>query len=244
MTESKNNPLIRGFYTLPEATRLIEVGNHRRILGWLQGYPKRATGALISRDYQPIDKQQELSFLDLLEVRFIEHFREQGVRVQTLRRCLETARELWKTDKPLATSHIRFKARKDGKDVLAEEVLRPAAEETKDPKLLSLCTRQYEIYVAIREILVKGVSFDPHSHLAVRWIPRPAKFPEIIIDPTVAYGRPTGPSRVPTSVLYNAWKAEGRKLDPVADWYEVSLAEAKTAIDFELELQQEQAIAA
>lgn len=242
--EPKPNPLVRGFYSISEAARLIEVGNRRRILGWLEGYPNRSAGALIRRDYRPIDRRQELSFLDLLEVRFIEHFREQGVRVQTLRRCVETARELWRTEKPLATSHIRFKARKDGRDVLAEEVLKPAAQESKDPKLLSLCTRQYEFYVAIQDILVKGLSFDPHTHFATRWVPRPQRFPEVAIDPTIAYGRPAGPSKVPTSVLYAAWEAEGRKLDPVSDWYEVTLAEAKVAVEFELELRQELSVAA
>jgi hypothetical protein len=243
-TEHTINPLGRGFYTVSEAARLIEVGNRRRILGWLNGYPKRTTGPLITRDYEPIENRQEMSFLDLLEVRFVEHFREQGVRIQTLRRSLETARELWKVEKPLATSHIRFTARKDGKDVLAEEVLKPAAEESNDPKLLSLCTRQYQIYSAIRDLLVKGLSFDPHTHLAVRWKPRPDKFPDVVIDPVIAYGRPIGPSKIPTAILYDAWKAEGRRLDPVSDWYEVSLAEAKMAVDFELELGQMQAAAA
>src|SRR5260370_10733962 len=234
-TESKINSLVRVFYSVSEAAGLIGVGDRRRILGWLKGYPKRTTGPLISRDYEPINDQQELSFLDLLEVRFVEHFREQGVRVQTLRRCLETARELWNTDKPLATSHIRFKARRDGRDVLAEEVLRPAAEESNDLRLLSLCTRQYEIYAAIQDILVKGLSFDPRTHLAVRWVPRPDKFPKIIIDPAVAYARPIGPSKVPTAILYEAWKADGQKFDPISDWYEVPLVVATMAVDFALQ---------
>jgi hypothetical protein len=34
---------------------------------------------------------QEVSFLDLVEVRFVEHFREVGVKVRTLRRALEAA---------------------------------------------------------------------------------------------------------------------------------------------------------
>lgn len=236
MAESKMNPLVRGFYTIPEAARLIEVGNSRRIHGWLRGYQNRKTSPLIIRDYDPIKHHQELSFLDLLEIRFIEHFREQGVRVQTLRRALDTAREIWQTDKPFATSRIRFTAKKGGKDIVAEEVLKPTAETTRDPKLLSLCTRQYEIYVAIRELLVKGVSFDPDTELAVSWKPRPDKFPEIVINPRVAYGRPFVPSKVPTVTLYEAWKAEGRQFEPVADWYEVSLAEAKMAVEFEQEL--------
>lgn len=243
-TESTRNPLVRGFYTVPEAARLIEVGNARRIHGWIRGYADRSSGPLIRREYAPTQKREELSFLDLLEIRFIEHFREQGVRVQTLRRALETARDIWKEDKPFATARIKFTPRKDGKDIIAEQVLKPSAESTKDAKLLSLCTRQYEIYVAIRELLVKGLSFDPHTHLAVSWKPRPEKFPEIVINPTIAYGRPFVPSKVPTAVLYEAWKAEGRQLEPVADWYEVSLAETQMAVEFEQELAPDRAAAA
>jgi uncharacterized protein (DUF433 family) len=242
--ESIRNPLVRGFYSIPEAARLIEVGNTRRIHGWLRGYPKRSKGPLIRRDYEPIEDCEELSFLDLLEIRFIEYFREQGVRVQTLRRAVETARDIWKTEKPFSTSRIKFTARKDGKDVIAEQVLKPTAESEHDPKLLSLCTRQYEIYAAIREILIKGLSFDPHTHLAVSWKPRADRFPEVVINPTIAYGRPFVPSKVPTATLFEAWKAEGQQFEPVADWYEVPIAETKMAVEFEQELIHDRAIAA
>jgi hypothetical protein len=36
------NPLARGFYTVQEAARLIEVGSTHRIYGWLKGYRGRA----------------------------------------------------------------------------------------------------------------------------------------------------------------------------------------------------------
>ena len=236
VTASTRNSLVQGFYTVPEAARLIEVGNARRIHGWLRGYSNRKSGPLIHRDFAPISDTQELSFLDLLELRFIEHFREQGVKIQTLRRCLDTARDIWDTDKPFSTSKIKFTPRKDGKDIIAEQVLRPTAESEHDPKLLSLFTRQYEIYVAIREILVKGLSFDPETHLAISWRPRPEHFPEIVINPAIAYGRPFVPSKVPTATLFEAWKAEGQQFEPVADWYEVPIIEAKMAIEFEQQL--------
>lgn len=223
---------MRGFYSVQDAARLIEVGNARRILGWLRGYPGRTTGPVISRDYQPIDNYQVLSFLDLIEIRFIEHFREQGVRVQTLRRAIETARIAFGTQKPLATRHIRFTPTEDRKDILVEEVLRPAAQEAKDPKLWSLMTAQYVIFEAIRTRLLKGLTFDTETLLAKSWQPRPDEFPDILIDPTIAYGQPTLPSRVPTKAIYSAWKA-GEQLDSLADWYQVPFAHAEVAVAFE-----------
>ena len=90
------NPLAAGFYTVPEAARLIEFGDARRIYGWLRGYPRSTMGPLLRRDYQPIEGDEELSFLDLMEVRAIEHFRESGVRAKTLRRAIEEARDYLK----------------------------------------------------------------------------------------------------------------------------------------------------
>lgn len=227
------NLLASGFYTVSDAARLIEVGSAQRILGWLRGYPRRDIGPLLTRDFPPIAGTQELSFLDLMEVRFVEHFREQGVKVRTLRRSLETARKVFGEPKPLATSKIRFVARQDKRDVFVEEVLRPVAEETGDRKLWSLITKQYEIYEFIRDRLASSIRFDPDTALANRWIPRPNEFPEIVIDPRVAYGQPIVPGRVPTRALFDAWRAEDENLDAVADWFDVPVTEAKMAVAFE-----------
>jgi hypothetical protein len=45
------NPLARGFYTVGEAARLIEVGNARRIHHWLRGYPGSGAGPLLKRGW-------------------------------------------------------------------------------------------------------------------------------------------------------------------------------------------------
>jgi uncharacterized protein (DUF433 family) len=237
------NLLMRGFYTVQDAARLIEVGNARRIRGWLEGYPKRI-GPLIRRDYKPIyGRKQELSFLDLMEIRFIEYFREQGVRVQTLRRCIETAREVWKADKPFATERIRFIASDDRRDILVDEVFRPVAEETKDRKLWSLVTAQFEMFKTLRTELDKGLTFDTSTLLARTWKPRPNEFPEIVINPLIAYGEPTGPSRVPTRVIYLASLTDETPTS-IADWYKVPLGEVNVAIRFERHLREGHLIAA
>src|SRR6185369_8483607 len=87
-----SDPVAGGFYTVREAARLLSIAQPAKIVGWLHGHKGRGRGPIIQRQYQPIDGAQELSFLDLIEVRFVEHFRKQGVSLQALRKAAATAR--------------------------------------------------------------------------------------------------------------------------------------------------------
>jgi uncharacterized protein (DUF433 family) len=234
------NPLARGFYTVRDAARLIEVGSAQRIRGWLNGYARRKVGPLLVRDYAPIGEAQELSFLDLMEVRFVEHFREIGVKPQTLRQCLETARTRFKEDKPLLKQGVLFIPTDDRRKVVVEEVMKPAAKENRDKKLWNLVDRNYEFNDFIEGCLARGLTFDPETELTATWAPRAREFPEIIIDPAVAYGQPIVPRRVPTVTLFDAWKAEGQEITAVADWYNVPADQVQMAVEFERLLRHEE----
>ena len=234
------NPLARGFYSVRDAARLIEVGNARRIRGWLNGYPRRRVGPLLVRDYKPVGKAQELSFLDLMEVRFVEHFRSIEVKPQTLRRCLETARIRFKEDKPLLKQGVLFIPTDDRRKVVVEEVMKPAAEETGDKVLWNLVDRNYEFNEFIEKHLARGLTFDPNTELTATWTPRPAEFPEIIVDPAVAYGQPVVPRHVPTAILFQSWGAHERDAGAVADWFNVPIDQVQMAVGFEQLLQHEE----
>jgi uncharacterized protein (DUF433 family) len=228
------NPLARGFYTVQEAARLISVGVTNRIYGWLRGYPDRQIGPLLVRDYTPIGGTEELSFLDLMEVRFVEHFREHGVKARTLRIAAAKLRQEFHTSHPFAMDRMVLVA--DKVDILVEEILKESAAEAKDPRLRSLLTGNYVIYEAIKQGLLPGVRFDTGTHLARTWAPVPDLFPRIVIDPRIAYGHPVVPSRVPTATLYDAWHAEKENVDAVSYWYEVPTAEIVEAVKFERHL--------
>lgn len=234
------NPLARGFYTVRDAARLIEVGSAQRIRGWLNGYPRRKAGPLLVRDYAPLGDAQELSFLDLMEVRFVEHFRDIGVKPQTLRQCLETARTRFNEDKPLLKQGVLFIPTDDRRKVVVEEVMKPAAKENRDKKLWNLVDRNYEFNDFIEGCLARGLTFDPETELTATWAPRVREFPEIIIDPAIAYGQPIVPRRVPTATLFDAWKAEGQEITAVADWYNVPADQVQMAVEFERLLRHEE----
>ena len=54
------DPLLQGFYTVPEAARLLRIGNTQRIYRWLG-----RENPVIARDFEPLEGSQELSFWDL-----------------------------------------------------------------------------------------------------------------------------------------------------------------------------------
>ena len=233
------NPLARGFYSVRDAARLIENARAQRIYGWLKGYPDREIGPLLSRDYRPINDRQELSFLDLIEVRFVEHFRAHEVKLRTLRRAAERLRKEFDTPHPFATDQVHLEA--DKADVFLV-VMRESAKEERDRALLSLTTDNYVIEDIIKRNLVPGITFDRKSHIARKWTPRPLKFPHIIIDPNVAYGQPVVPSGIPTSTLLASWEAEGN-YDDVAFWHNVKTSEVRQAVEFEQYLDEQQSAA-
>lgn len=53
------DPLLQGFYTVPEAARLLRIGNPRRIYRWIG-----RDNPVLARDYEPLGGSQELSFWD------------------------------------------------------------------------------------------------------------------------------------------------------------------------------------
>lgn len=222
------DPVAGGFYTVQEAARLLNIAHPARVKEWLQGRKSVQAGPVLQRQYQPIGSIQELGFWDLLEVRFVDHFRAQGVSLQSLRKAAQTARELWKQQHPFATSKAKYLT--DRKTIFQE-----TAEETNDKVLLDLVTRQYAMYVFLEEFLDRSLAFDPATGLAREWRPRLKEFPSILVSPRVAYGQPVvTPGNVPTNRIYDLWKAEGGSYPAVVDWFEVDERLAREAVEFEI----------
>lgn len=232
---SSASPLARGFYTVSEAARLIPKASAGRIRNWLTDYHGEES-PLINREYDPLDDKQELSFLDLMEVRFVEYFRNNGVSVRSLRAASEHARKYFGTDKPFATSNFSFHT--DGRNLFVEDILKPAAQAASDSVLWGLVTDQYEMYDVIKASLLDGVVFNPKSKLAETWRPRPHQYPAVIIDPKVAFGQPTLDARVATAAVYDAWVAENYDQASVAYWFELPETAVREAVAFERSLRE------
>lgn len=216
-----------GLYTFHEAALLTKIPV-RDLRRWLDGYAYRdKKHAAVSVD--PLreteladDSLDGISFHDLLEVRFVHAFRKHGVSLQAIRLASQRARGLFKTDYPF-TSH-RF--RTDGRTIFAS-----AIEETGETELLDLVKQQYAFRKIIEPSLHRGIEFGA-DQLAARWYPSP-RSKAIVLDPAMAFGKPIVTNgSVRTSILYDAFKAEGNK-NFVAKLYEVPVTAVDAAIAFE-----------
>ena len=229
VVELKQNQLVGGFYTLREAARLLLVEGVARLRGWLTGYSQSNAGPIIKRQYEPISNIHEVGFLDLMEMRFVKHFRQQGLSLQSLRKAAENARSELQQTHPFASSNLKFLTDR-------KEVFLHTAEEEGDRFLLNLMTNQIEIYEVLEQVLAKGVTFHPITGVASQWHPMPGN-PNVIVNPLISYGQPVvAPRYVPTKAILSLWKAENRDYRAVADWFEINRANAEEAVEFELSL--------
>ena len=218
-------PLGIGFYTVPEASRLLKISavNIRR---WLGGYTYRDDGelrtmpALWTPQLPAFDNHLELSFRDLIELRFVKEFLKAGLGLKTIRHCLEFARGCVNDPHPFSTQRFRT----DGRTIFLE-----SARKTGDTELLDLKKHQY----AIKQVIERSFKdLDIANDAVSRWRPLNGKF-SIVIDPTRAFGQPIATkSGVPTVALVDAVEAEG-SIGRVAKLFIIPTAVVRDAVRFE-----------
>lgn len=218
------DPLLAGFYSPADASRLLQVATPK-LRGWLNGWSSSTAGPIVYRDFK---NSRTISFLDLMEMRFIEAFRRQGVPMQTLRKAASRARKEWGAPHPFALSKARYLT--DRRNVFAQ-----IAEQEKDRVTWDMASGQHEMWEVIEATIAKGVEFDPTSDLARRWYPLPAEFPNIGIDPAIAFGKPAlAEERIPTAAIHRMWRAEGGSISRVAEAFEISHDAVLAAVEYEI----------
>lgn len=221
--EHPSDPLLSGFYSLSDASRLVGAAPGV-VRGWLNGYANSSAGPVIDRDFEGT---HTVSFLDLMELRFIAMFRGQGLSMPTIRKAAAQARRDWNVRHPLAMSSEHYVT--DRRNVFAQ-----AAEESGDSITWDLATGQHEMWATIERTIERGIVFDPKTYIAKFWRPKEAEFPKVIIDPRIAFGRPSLEGfRVPTSAVFNQWKAEAN-IERVAMWLGLPANLVEMAIEYEL----------
>ena len=218
-----------GIYTVRDAARLTDVSTGR-IRRWLRGYRYRSRKKAYSSpplwqgQWQPIDHNLALGFLDLIEVRFVDAFLKAGISWRTLRQARKRAQETFKVSHPFCTNGFVT----DGREIFVE-----LHRETGEPSLLDIVRRQ-QVFAQIIKPFLKELEFAADSGL-VRWWPLGEKR-FVVLDPARNFGRPIVDRHgVPTEVLANAVKAAGSVAE-VAHWYEVPEPEIQDALEFEQRL--------
>jgi uncharacterized protein (DUF433 family) len=218
MTESRQPLFGVGIYTVPEAARITGV-RPARIRRWLKGY--ESSPRVWAPELPEVEGSLALGFRDLIEVRFVDAFRNYGVSWKTLRLAAERASEILQDSHPFSTR--RFKT--DGRKIFAELV-----SETGEELLLDLVKSQYGFRQVIGPHLYEGLELDD-SKGAVRWYPLSGSR-RVVIDPAISFGQPiVHPEAVPTAILARAAQVE--PIDRVARWYEVDPQAVQDAVEYE-----------
>lgn len=229
---SHSPPLLgTGMYPLARAAKLVGA-ELRTVRRWLKGHSwKYRDGRRVSpplwklqyADDEELGDEHVLSFHDLLELRTVSKFVQQGVPLPVIRATIEVARE-YLGDYPLHSSQFVT----DGRKIFLEAVERVGD----DPKLLDIRKRQFAIDAVIRPSLIEGIEYDKHAH-ALRWYPVPRRR-VIVLDPQVQFGEPIiADAGVPTDTLSAAYFAEGKDFGRVARQYRVTPQAVQAAVAFE-----------
>jgi uncharacterized protein (DUF433 family) len=228
----------RGAYSAVESLRLLNFNraglpparrvSRQTVARWLRGYHHGEDSAhhsepLWTPDYRNHDDQIELSFRDLIELRFVKTFRDLGVGLATIRDCYRRAVDEVNDDRPFSTQRFRT----DGKTIFLD-----ITEKDHDGRTIDLKKRQ-QVFRTCIEPSLRDLEFDAST--VARWYPLGADRKSVLIDPARSFGRPIVGGGVPTEIIAEAVKIEG-SIEAVVSLYELSKAEIRQAIKFEQRL--------
>lgn len=215
-----------GLYTFPEAARLAGVPCaelRRWLLGYRRGKGDSAHTSPPLWTPEPLAAGiNGLSFHDLLEIRFVKHFRRLGISLQTIRIAAQNAREILGSDYPFTCKGFQT----DGRTIFADAIAASG-----DPELIDLRRRQYVIQHVLRPSLLAGIEYENGG--PARWYPM-ERSKVVVLDPEIAFGKPVVTEvGVRTDILHDAWLAESKNAGRVAAVYEVPVKAVEAAIRFE-----------
>lgn len=213
-------------YQAHEAARLIGISSSR-IKRWLEGYVYKLDGE--SRTQPPLWQSKYdnagdlyLGFEDLIEIRFVDAFVKAGLSLQAVRGLLAQARVIVDCDYPLSTHQFKT----DGRTIFLEIWERDKA------RAIDVKDGQHAFHAIVKPSF-RDLEFDENA--VVKWF-IDGKDKRVSIDPNIAFGQPAiDKTGIATARFFEAYKAEGN-LKTAASMFEIPLAAAKQAIEFELRM--------
>jgi uncharacterized protein (DUF433 family) len=212
-----------GLYTVSMAARILH-DDPFRVRSWVNGVQNSDAPAIIQRQLPRVNGRTVLGFLDLIEARFIKHFRDLGLSAQSIRKFAKKLRERHHTDHPFAMNKA---FRTDGKTIFME-----IAEEH-ERKILNLLNDNFEMGPVIEASLFDSILYA--DDLAYRWRPSRTE-PRVVLDPQFSFGRPTVEGIwIPTDTLNAAAQAEG-DIAAVAEDFGIDEGAVAQAVAYEQRL--------
>lgn len=90
------------------------------------------------------------------------------------------------------------------------------------------------MFAIVEDSFKSGIRFDPFTHRANLWTPRPKDCADIVVDPKISHGQPIIRNKgVPTSVIAQSLKCEVSSFEQVTELWPVTRDEAEQAVRFE-----------
>jgi uncharacterized protein (DUF433 family) len=230
----------RGVYGAKEALQLINFHripdesrrtiSRKTLARWLRGYDY-SVGAEIRHldplwrpDYINEDDTIEVSFRDLIELRFVKTFRDVGLSLPTIRECFRRAVNEVQDERPFSTRRFRT----DGRTIFLE-----ITSDVHEGQLIDLKHRQ-SVFRTIVAPSLHDLEFE--AEVVSRWFPLGLSRKTIVIDPARAFGRPiVAEAGVPTEILCEAVKLESSP-ERVARLYDASVSAVRDAVAFQQRL--------
>lgn len=200
-----------GVYGTREAANLVGV-SPARLRRWFGG-SRQGEAPILAPDCPPVAGRHAISFHDLVDAALVARLWSAGVREEVIRRAREKLEEMLGTPHPFAHQGLMA----DG----GVAWLRGCG-----------CADDAHQLGVVRRFAA-GLDYEPSTQMASQWRIAPG----VAVNPNVAFGRPcTVPSRRPTSLLHDAYLANGGDTEVVAAWYVVAAKEVRYAVTFESEL--------
>jgi hypothetical protein len=156
--DAKQSLLGIGVYTVSEAAWMTNV-SPPRIRRWLRGYKFRVgdkthtSSAVWKPDLPVLEDALALSFRDLIEVRFVNYYLQQGVSWKILRLAALYASDIVNSTHPFSTKMFKT----DGKTIFAD------FERQGRRKIFNVIKHQYTIPSVVAPYLYDGLEFEENQ---------------------------------------------------------------------------------
>lgn len=221
-----------GLYTPLDAAMLLHE-QPRTVRRWAFGYDmRRATGKasyppLIHTDLPTIEGERALTFVELIELKYIRGFLRAGVSWTTVKTAANVAARMFGTNHPFALRRVYV----DPNAVFAE-----IEESDGREALIQLVGHGQHTMPSILKPYLDELDFDVND-VATRWWPI-GKTAGVVVDPAHAFGAPTiEGTGIRTRTLSDAYDAEflrhhHRTVEHVAWTYNVRPIHVESALQF------------
>ena len=228
--------LLEPIYPLAYAATLagLDATTARR---WMRGHSYRHNGEqkqsapVLHLPFRPAATNTELTFEELLTLRLVRAFRENGLGLQTIKKAARAAAERYRIGNPFVTKAFRS----DGRAVFLD-LSRSGQVPGVERVMVEALTGQQQFRDVVEPSLFKDVVFA--GDLPGQWFPLGREKP-IVIRPDRAFGAPhVQDTGVRTDVIADAVAAEGggdAAIRSVASWFGFSEEQVQDANQAEVE---------